>query len=76
VLEVASDVLGVIRGAKTGARRSMRSPVATLQVTDSAERIAALLAVESDLCDAGGVLSMATAVGEEPSVEVVLADEG
>ncbi|MGH9079156.1 MAG: class I tRNA ligase family protein, partial [Acidimicrobiales bacterium] len=75
VLEVASYVLGAIRGTKTGARRSMRAPVATLQVTDSAERIAALLAAESDVRDAGGVLSMATAVGPGPAVEVVLEDE-
>ncbi len=75
VLEVASDVLGAIRGAKTAAKRSMRSPVATLEVTDSAERIAALLSAEADLCEAGGVLSMATAVGDEPAVEVVLLDE-
>jgi valyl-tRNA synthetase len=76
VLEVASDVLGAIRGAKTAARRSMRSAVATLEVTDSAERIAALLTAESDLRDAGGVLSLATAVGDEAAVEVVLVDEG
>ncbi len=76
VLEVASDVLGAIRGAKTTAQRSMRSPVATLTVNDSAERIAALLSAEGDLCEAGGVLSMATAVADEPSVDVVLLDEG
>jgi valyl-tRNA synthetase len=76
VLEVASDVLSAIRRAKTEAKRSMRSPVATLEVTDSADRITALLAAESDLRDAGGVLSMATAVADDPSIEVVLPDEG
>ena len=75
VLEVASDVLSAIRGAKTEARRSMRAPVASLEVTDTAERIAALVTVEGDVVDAGGVLSMATAVGDDPSVEVVLLDE-
>ncbi len=76
VLEVASDVLSAIRGAKTEARRSMRAPVASLEVTDTAERIAALVTAEADVIDAGGVLSMATAVGDDPSVDVVLLDEG
>ncbi len=76
VLEVASDVLGAIRGAKTAAKRSMRSPVAALAVTDSAERIAALRSAEGDLREAGGVLSFTTAVADQPTVDVVLPDEG
>ena len=78
-LVVAADVLGSIRRAKTTAKRSMRSQVASLRVTDSAERVAALLSAEGDLRDAGGVLSLVTRVvdvADQASVEVVLADEG
>jgi valyl-tRNA synthetase len=78
-LEVAADVLGSIRRAKTTAKRSMRSQVASLRVTDSAERVAALLSAEGDLRDAGGVVSLVTRVAEaadQASVDVVLADEG
>jgi valyl-tRNA synthetase len=75
VLEVTSEVLGRIRHAKTTAKRSMRATVASLTVTDTPERLAALLAAEGDLRDAGGVLSLATVEAEEPAVDVVLADE-
>jgi valyl-tRNA synthetase len=75
VLEVAGEVLSAIRGAKTAAKRSMRAPVATLDVIDSAERIAALMSAESDLRDAGGVQTLTTAVGDIPSIDVVLLDE-
>jgi valyl-tRNA synthetase len=75
VLDVASAVLSAIRRAKTDAKRSMRAPVASLEVTDTADRIAALITAETDVGDAGGVLSMATSVGTEPSVDVVLLDE-
>jgi valyl-tRNA synthetase len=75
VLEVTAEVLGRIRHAKTTAKRSMRATVASLTVTDTPERLAALLAAEGDLRDAGGVLSLATVEAEEPAVDVVLADE-
>jgi valyl-tRNA synthetase len=75
VLEVASDVLGQVRKAKTEAKRSMRWPVATLTVVDTAARVAALRSAEEDLRDAGGVANLVTTEGDEPSVEVELADE-
>ena len=75
VLEVVAEVLGQIRKEKTTAKRSMRSQVATLTVTDSAERIDALVSAEDDLRDAGGVLSLVTHVADEASVDVVLAVE-
>jgi len=74
-LEVAADVLGVIRRAKTTAKRSMRWNVAALTVADTSERIAALLLAEDDLRQAGGVVTLVTTVAEEPSVGVELADE-
>ena len=75
VLEVNAEVLGLIRRAKTTAKRSMRSQVATLSVSDTAERIAALLQAEGDLRDAGGVLSLVTTVADAAAVDVVLADD-
>ena len=42
VLDVVSEVLGQVRRAKTGAKRSMRAPVALLTVTDRPDRLAAL----------------------------------
>ena len=75
VLEVAAEVLGLVRRAKTEAKRSMRATVARLSVTDTAERLAALAAAEGDVRDAGGVDELVTAVGDEPAVEVVLAEE-
>jgi hypothetical protein len=49
--------------------------VATLTVSDTQERIAALRSAEDDLRDAGGVLSLVTGVSDDPDVDVVLADE-
>ena len=51
VLEVAADVLGLVRRAKTTAKRSMRAPVARLTVTDTAARLDALAAAEGDVRD-------------------------
>jgi valyl-tRNA synthetase len=76
VLEVVSEVLGQIRRAKTGAKRSMRAPVAVLTVTDEPERLAALALAEDDLRDAGGVVDLVTHPGDQATVDVVLADEG
>jgi valyl-tRNA synthetase len=75
VLEVAAEVLGLIRRAKTTAKRSMRAEVAQLHVTDTAARLDALAAAQGDLRDAGGVLALVTTVGDEASVEVQLAPE-
>jgi valyl-tRNA synthetase len=75
VLDMAAEVLGRVRRAKTTAKRSMRSEVASLRVTDTASRIEALLLAEGDLCDAGSVLSLTTSVGTDPAVEVVLVEE-
>jgi valyl-tRNA synthetase len=71
---VAAEVLGQVRRAKTTAKRSMRSEVAVLTVSDTPERIAALLSAQGDVRDAGGVRSLVTNVAEVASVEVVLAE--
>jgi len=75
VLEVLAEVLGQIRRAKTTEKRSMRWPVATLTVADTADRIAALLSAEDDLRDAGGVVTLVTVESDVPEVRVELADE-
>ena len=75
VLEVSAEVLGLVRRAKTTAKRSMRAPVARLTVTDTPGRLAALAAAEGDLRDAGGVVELVTVVGEAPDVVVELAEE-
>ncbi len=74
VLEVVAEVLGQVRRAKTTEKRSMRWPVATLTVADTAERIAALLAAEDDLRDAGGVMTLVTTESDRFEVRVELAD--
>jgi len=74
VLEVTSDVLGLIRRAKTTEKRSMRWAVATLTVVDSPDRIHALLLAEQDLREAGSVVTLTTTEGA-PQVEVELAPE-
>ncbi len=75
VLEVTAAVLGEVRRAKTTAKRSMRSEVATLTVADAAPRIEALLSAAEDLRSAGGVRSLTTQIGDGPVVEVVLAED-
>jgi valyl-tRNA synthetase len=74
VLDVVSEVLGQVRRAKTGAKRSMRAPVAVLTVTDDPARLTALSLAEDDLRDAGGVVDLVIVEGDT-AVDVVLADE-
>jgi len=74
-LEVASDVLGAVRRAKTAAKRSMRSEVERLTVTDTPARLEALSAVADDVGQAGGVVDLVTTPGDEPDIDVVLAPE-
>jgi valyl-tRNA synthetase len=74
VLSVVSDVLGVVRRAKTGAKRSMRAPVAKLTVIDDPARLALLAQAENDLRDAGGIVELVTTPGD-PDVLVELGEE-
>jgi valyl-tRNA synthetase len=63
VLSVVAEVLGLVRRAKTTAKRSMRAPVAVLTVIDDPARLALLAKAESDLRDAGGVVELVTREG-------------
>ena len=68
-------MLGLVRRAKTTAKRSMRAPVARLTVTDTPARLEALAAAEGDVRDAGGVVELVTRAGDGSEVEVELAEE-
>ncbi|PZS23992.1 MAG: valine--tRNA ligase, partial [Acidimicrobiales bacterium] len=75
VLSVATEVLGHIRRAKSGASRSPRWPVASVTVTVTADRLAAVALAEADLREAGKIDKMTTVVGGALTVDVDLAPE-
>jgi valyl-tRNA synthetase len=75
-LELAADVLGEVRKAKSEAKRPMRAPVARLVVHDSAERLEALELGADDLRQAGSVEALETVEAPEFSVAVELAQDG
>ena len=75
VLAVAAAVLGEIRRAKSEAKRSMRSPVASVTVTDTADRLALLALAAADVRSAGNVASLEAVEGEAFSVRVALASD-
>jgi valyl-tRNA synthetase len=71
-LEMASEVLGRVRKAKSEAKLSQRAPVARLVVRDRDPRLAALLAAEDDVREAGSVADLVLEESEEASIEVTL----
>ncbi|HEY3941853.1 MAG TPA: valine--tRNA ligase [Acidimicrobiales bacterium] len=74
VLDVAAEVLGAVRRAKTAAKRSMRARVARLEVLDRSGRLDALRAARADLVDAGGIQELVLTETEGGGdVQVVLA---
>jgi valyl-tRNA synthetase len=75
VLNVAAEVLGAVRRAKTAEKRSMRAKVAELTVEGPPETLAAVEAARRDILDAGGVETLVLVEAPELSVGVVLADE-
>ncbi len=74
VYEVAAEVLGEIRKAKTAQRRSLRTEVERVVVHDTVERLAALEAVAADVREAGRVQELHTAPAEAFAVDVELAE--
>jgi valyl-tRNA synthetase len=58
-LDAAIGVLAEIRRAKTAARRSLRTPVARVEVADRPDHLAALAEAAADLCRAGSVAALA-----------------
>ena len=75
VLEAVAEVLGAIRRTKTGAKRSLRTPVARVEVVDTGSRLAAVRAAEHDLIEAGNVRELTLREGADAQVIVELADE-
>ena len=73
-LAVAASVLSDLRGAKSAAKVSMRTPIERAVVTDTAERIALLRTVAVDVADAGKVTDLVLVEGDTFAVEVTLAD--
>jgi valyl-tRNA synthetase len=76
VLAVAAAVLGEVRKAKSGAKRSMRTDVVSAAVTDTPARLALLAPAADDVCSAGRIGALTTADGDAFSVVVELAPEG
>jgi valyl-tRNA synthetase len=74
VLSLASGALSAIRGAKSGARLSMRAPVAALVVTARQGDLDALAKVLADVTAAGRVGRAELCHGDhaEPSYQVTL----
>ncbi len=75
VLAVAGEVLGLVRKAKSEARRSMRAAVDSVVVTDTPERLAVLARAADDLCAAGAIAELTTVEGDAFAVDVTLAPE-
>jgi valyl-tRNA synthetase len=73
-LEVAGAVLSELRGAKSAAKVSMRTPIRTATVTDTSERISLLRPVAADVAEAGKVGDLGLAEGDELSVTAELDD--
>jgi valyl-tRNA synthetase len=73
VLEVAADVLGAVRRAKSEAKASMRAAVERAVVTDTPDRLAALARADRDVCDAGSIAQLDLVEGDAASVNVTLA---
>ena len=71
VFPVAAEVLGAIRKEKTAAKRSMRTAVTEVEVTDSSSTLALVTLAASDVCDAGGASELIVTEGP-PSRRIVL----
>ena len=73
VFAAAAAVLSVVRKAKSDGKVSMRAPVLSAHVTDAADRLTALDAARSDVCNAGVIETLTTGEGADFAVTVTLA---
>ena len=73
VLSVLGEVLGQVRKAKSNAKVTMKTPVTTLVVHDTPERLALVALGRTDLVNAGVVEDLVLDPGE-PSVQVTLGE--
>ena len=60
MLDVAAQVLGAVRRAKTANKRSMRARVAQLTVFGPPDVLEAVFLAQGDLIDAGGIDNLVT----------------
>ena len=72
VFDAAAGVLGGIRKEKTTSKRSMRTPVVSVTITDAPAVLHAVDLARSDLIDAGGLTGPFTLREGEPAIEVEL----
>jgi valyl-tRNA synthetase len=73
VLAIAAGVLGAVRKAKSEAKRSMRTEVASVTVADTPDRLALLALAADDVRSAGHIASLSTAeAGEGGSLSVAV----
>ena len=73
VYAVAAEVLGAVRKEKSEQGVSLAWPVDRVVVGDTTERLAALDAARSDVCDAGKIAQLSTEVDGQMLVKVELA---
>jgi valyl-tRNA synthetase len=73
ILDAAAEVLSELHRAKTSARRSLRTDVERLVIEDAGDRVAALLAVEHDLRQAGCVADLVLREAPARQIEIKLA---
>ena len=74
VLDIAGEVLGAVRKAKSDAQQGMRIPVERVTVREEAQRIEALKSVAADIRDAARIEDLAFESGTDPFIDVVLGD--
>jgi valyl-tRNA synthetase len=73
LLPLAGQVLSELRRTKTEAKLSLRTPISTATIVDTADRIALLEPALADLRDASVADELLTSVGEELAVTAELA---
>ncbi|MBO0715147.1 MAG: valine--tRNA ligase, partial [Acidimicrobiales bacterium] len=76
VLDVAAEVLGRIRRTKSEARRSVRTPVTRVAVTDVSSRLAQLEHAGTEVREAGAVDQLVLTDGDTFDVAVTLSEDG
>ncbi|HEY1738763.1 MAG TPA: class I tRNA ligase family protein, partial [Acidimicrobiia bacterium] len=76
VLDVAADVLGEVRKAKSEAKVSLATTAKRVVVRDTEARLAALALAESDVVAAGKITELVTEAADELSVTVALDGAG
>ena len=75
VAELAGAALGEIRKAKSEAKKSLKTPLATVVVTAPADQLGLLAPALDDLREAGNAAALDTSEGDALSVAVTFAEE-